>query len=84
MSKTTGSFPVTVADTARQTSADSRVHPGQCLAVEVLGERPQSVESERTSAEQVVLDPQVLDVGAALATAGEHQHRLHEHLAPVV
>ena len=26
----------------------------------------------------------MLDVGARLAAAGEHQHRLHQHLAPIM
>jgi hypothetical protein len=30
------------------------------------------------------LGPQVLDVGTAVAASGQHQHRLDEHLAPVM
>ncbi|HSH62190.1 MAG TPA: hypothetical protein VK988_21585 [Acidimicrobiales bacterium] len=42
------------------------------------------MESEATASEQPILGAQVLDVGAALATASQHQHGLHQHLAPVV
>ena len=38
----------------------------------------------RRRPEEVLLGAQVLDVGAALAATGEHQHGLDEHLAPVV
>jgi hypothetical protein len=32
----------------------------------------------------MLLHPQVLDVGTTLATPGEHEGHLHEHLAPIV
>jgi hypothetical protein len=38
----------------------------------------------RHVAEQTLLGPQRLDVRARLAAPGEHQHRLHQDLAPVM
>ncbi len=46
------------------------------------GAKDRGVGRHRT--EEVLLEPQVLDVGAALAAAGQHERRLHEDLAPVV
>ena len=48
-----------------------------------LVERPKHRRVRGTAPKSVVLDAQVLDVAAALAAAGEHQH-LDEDLAPVV
>ena len=38
----------------------------------------------RHGAEQRLLGAEAFDVGARLAAAGEHEHGLHQHLAPVV
>ena len=47
-------------------------------------EGPEHGRVRRGLPEEVLLGAEVLDVGAALATTGEHQHRLDEHLAPIV
>ena len=38
----------------------------------------------RHRAEQALLGAQILDIGARLPAAGEHQHRLGQHLAPIM
>ena len=47
-------------------------------------EGPEHRRVRRCRPEEILLSPEMLDVGTALPTTGEHQHRLDEHLAPVV
>jgi len=47
-------------------------------------ERPVQRRVRRHRAAQPGLGAEVLDVGTGLATAGEHEHRLDQHLAPVM
>ena len=46
-------------------------------------ERPPQRRVRGNEAEQALFGAQVLDVAAGLPAAGEHRHRVHEHLAPV-
>ena len=63
--------------------ADRFPQPGQRRRVDV-SERAIQRRVRRHRPEQIGLRTQMLDVGARLAAAGEHQHRLHQHLAPIV
>ena len=63
---------------------EARLHFGKRLLVEVLGEGPIQRRVRAHLGKQVVLGPQVLDVGTTLPAAGEHQHLVHEHLSPVM
>src|SRR5208283_3431049 len=49
-----------------------------------LVEGPKHRGVRRHRPEEVLLKTQVLDVGTALATAGQHERGVHEDLAPVV
>jgi hypothetical protein len=86
MSNTTVAVPV-VAELRRHIAAahlaDRCPQAAQRCHVD-LPERAIQRRVRRHRPEQTRLGTQMLDVGARLAAAGEHQHRLHQHLAPIM
>ena len=86
MSKTTGAEASAGARRAHicARTAAWRAHRSPTVAGSSDRSVRYNVGADATVAEQAPLGAQILDITTALPAAGEHQHRLRQHLAPIM
>src|SRR6266508_6190551 len=86
MSNTTVAVPVVAAERRHTWARTSAIasHSPASVAASMWRNVRYSVESDGTDPNSSPWAPQVLDVGARLPAAGQHQHRLGQDLAPVM